>query len=145
MSRVSAAAVVRGTADEARALWFDPARWPAFVDGFSHVVRADPAWPRTGRVIWQSGPRGRGRVVETAAGEDTVAVEDERLSGTQRVRFEAAGAGETQVTVELDYRLKERHLFTPLVDAFFVRRSLAEALARTLRRYAAEREGDALS
>ena len=34
-------------------------------------------------------------------------------------------------------------VLTPLVDAFFVRRALAESLARTLRRYAAEREGDA--
>jgi hypothetical protein len=143
VSRVSAAAVVPGTAEEARALWFDSTRWPAFVDGFSHVVRADPEWPRSGRLIWQSGRRGRGRVVETAAGADTMAVEDPRLSGTQRVRFEPAGPGETRVTVELEYRLKERHLFTPLVDAFFVRRALAEALARTLRRYAAEREGDA--
>jgi hypothetical protein len=145
VSRVSAAVVVPGTAAEARALWFDPARWPAFVDGFARVVRADPDWPRAGRLIWQSTPRGRGRVVETAAGEDAVAVEDERLSGVQRVRFEPAGEGETRVTVELEYRLKQAHLFTPLVDALFVRRSLADALARTLRRYVAEREGDALA
>jgi hypothetical protein len=142
VSRVSVAAVVPGTPDEARALWFDPARWPAFVDGFSHVVRADPEWPRSGRLTWQSTPRGRGRVVETAVAQDAVGVEDERLSGTQRVRFEPAGEGETQVTVELEYRLKATHLLTPLVDAFFIRRSLAEALTRTLRRYVAEREGD---
>src|SRR5919199_1915881 len=40
-------------------------RAPAFVDGFSRLVRVDPGWPAEGSVEWESTPGGRGRVVET--------------------------------------------------------------------------------
>jgi uncharacterized membrane protein len=137
VTRVRAGAHVPGTADQARALWFDLSRWPAFVDGFASVVRVDPGWPGTGEIVWDSTPHGRGRVVERRDGS----FEDGRLTGTQEVRFRELEDG-VAVSVELDYRLKERTPITPLVDYFFVRRSVREALERTLRRFAAEARFD---
>jgi hypothetical protein len=68
-------------------------------------------------------------------------VEDERLQGTQEIRFEPS-ADDNQVTVllTLDYRLKERTF--PLVDRFFVRRALQDSLRRTVARFANERRAE---
>jgi hypothetical protein len=74
--------------------------------------------------------------------EQLLEVEDGRLRGTQRVLFEADGADGTRVTLELDYEIKERNPFTPLVDALFVRRSLRDSLRRTLTRFAHERRAE---
>jgi hypothetical protein len=138
VTHVRAAAHVPGTVDEVRALWFDLSRWPSFVDGFGSVVRADPGWPATGEVVWDSTPHGRGRVIERRDGT----FEDGRLTGRQTVRFEPSGDG-VAVAVELDYRLKERTPLTPLLDRFFVRRAVRDALVRTVRRFAAEARLDA--
>jgi len=139
MTRVAASADVPGPLQDVRALWFDVSRWPAFVDGFGAVARMDPDWPETGEVMWNSTPKGRGRVIERADGS----FEDPRLRGTQTVRFEPVGDGRVRVTVEQTYTLKDRNPLTPLVDLLFIRRSVAESLARTVRRFAAEAEHDA--
>ena len=74
----------------------------------------------------------------------TVAVEDEKIHGTQRVSFTPTEAGVT-VALELDYTPKERRPGMVLVDLLFIRRPQRESLQRTLRRFrtevAAEREG----
>jgi hypothetical protein len=147
VGRASASALVPGGVGDAEALWYDVGRWSAFVDGFASVVRRDEAWPERGELVWDSTPAGRGRVVErviayAAGAGQTAEVEDERLFGTQQVAFEAAG-DRTRVTLVLDYSLKERNLFTPLVDLLFVRRAVGDALRRTLVRFAVERRGDA--
>ncbi|HSD81316.1 MAG TPA: hypothetical protein VLB47_11660, partial [Solirubrobacteraceae bacterium] len=52
-------------ASAAEALWYDTRRWPAFVDGLKHVASVEGDWPGAGaRVVWDSHPGGRGRVVE---------------------------------------------------------------------------------
>jgi hypothetical protein len=67
----------------------------------------------------------------------SLAVEDEKIRGTQRVAF-APHAGGVTVSLELDYELKDPRLrFGPL-DLLFARRPQLEALQRTLRRFAAE-------
>lgn len=146
MGRASASVVVAGPAREAEALWYDVGRWPAFVDGFASVARRDEDWPERGRIVWDSTPAGRGRVIETVTafrtgGGQTAEVEDERLTGTQTVAFEVAG-DHTRVTLSLDYRLKQRNPLTPLVDLLFVRRALNDALRRTVVRFARERQAD---
>ena len=123
---------VPGPEEPVLALWYDTARWPAFVDGLKAVVRVDPEWPAGGRVEWESTPHGPGRTRETALGGGAVRVEDPRLRGTRTVRYD----GE-KLHVALDYELKAN----PLVS-FFVRRALRDSLQRTLRRFAAERRGD---
>jgi hypothetical protein len=104
-------------------------------------------WPRPGaEVVWDSHPGGRGRVLERvveyeARRGQAVAVEDERIRGTQRVGF-APHEGGVAITLELDYALKDARLnFAPL-DLLFIRRPQREALERTLRRFAAELRAD---
>ena len=140
MTKVSAAAAVPGTPEQVRALWFDTTRWPAIVDGFAHVVRMDPGWPERGEIVWDSTPHGRGRVIERPDGS----FEDVRLAGTQALTFEPDAEGATvAVTLALDYRIKERTPITPLLDVFFVRRAVRDAVSRTVQRFAAECRLDA--
>jgi len=147
MTRVHASTVVPGPLGEAEALWYDRGRWPNFVDGFSHVVSTEGEWPREGaRLIWDSTPHGRGRVVERVTSHEpgrgqTAEVEDERLRGLQRVEFAPAHGG-VQVALTLEYGIKNSTPVTPLVDALFVRRAIRDTLRRTLARYARERVAD---
>jgi hypothetical protein len=144
--RASASIEVPGLASEAEALWYDPVRWAAWVDGFGHVARLPEAWPQAGTVVWDSPPAGRGLVRETVTAYEprsgqTLAIEDARLRGTQRVVFTPA-ADTVKVTLELDYELKERKPLTLLVDLMFVRRQITASLRRTLARFARERRRD---
>lgn len=146
MTRVQASVVVPGPVAGAEALWYDLDRWATFVDGFAAVVQRDEPWPGAGTLIWDSTPHGRGRVIERVVRHQpregqAAEVEDERLEGTQTVGFRAEGDA-TRVTLALEYRLKERTPFTPLVDLFFVRRAVGDALRRTLARFATERRAE---
>ncbi|HWC25500.1 MAG TPA: SRPBCC family protein [Solirubrobacteraceae bacterium] len=130
--------------DEAQRLWFDLARRPSFVDGFGALARSEGDWPHAGaRIVWDSLPGGRGRVVEHVLEYEPgvaqiVRVEDPALTGTQRVRLQAVDGG-CAIVLELAYELK-RHAggATALRDVLFVRRALGESLRRTLRRFAIE-------
>jgi hypothetical protein len=127
-------------------LWYDVARWPSFIDGMGHIEKTEGDWPRSGRLVWDSHPGGRGRVTERVTSFEArvgqeAEVEDERLLGTQRLRFEAL-ADATVVSLELDYRLKRSYPGVQLVDALFVRRALRDSLRRTLLRLARELESD---
>jgi Polyketide cyclase / dehydrase and lipid transport len=147
MSRVAADIVVPGRAADAEELWYDRHRWPAWIDGFGHVIALDSGWPQVGaQLVWVSPPRGRGRVEERVTAYEprsgqTVEVEDERLRGTQTVTFEPAG-DEVRVTLALDYELKDPTLVTPLVDLLFIRRELGGSLRRTLARFGHERRAE---
>jgi hypothetical protein len=146
MGRASASVEVPGLASEAEALWYDPVRWPAWVDGFGHLVELADGWPASGEAVWNSVPGGRERVIETVTayeprGGQTLAVEDSRLRGTQRVVF-TPGPEHTKVTLSLEYEIKERTPVTWLVDLVFVRREVVASLRRTLARFARERRGD---
>ena len=147
MARVHASIVVPGLASQAEELWYDTTRWPSFIDGLHHLARLEGDWPRPGaRVLWDSQPGGRGRVQEhvtsfVAREGQTLEVEDEKLRGTQRVSFRPA-ADSVEVTLELEYQLKERNAFTPFADALFIRRALRDSLKRSLLRFARERRAD---
>jgi hypothetical protein len=133
--------------DEVQALWLDLDRWPSFVDGFGTLARREGEWPEPGaRLIWDSLRNGRGRVVEVVVEREPragqlVRVEDPQLRGTQRVRFSAYDGG-CEISLQLDYALKEPGLGGRLTDLLFVRRSVGDALRRTLRRFAVELEAD---
>jgi hypothetical protein len=146
MGHAKASVEVPGLASAAEQLWYDPVRWPAWIDGFAHVVELADGWPAEGRLVWTSTPEGRGRVVETVTayeprGGQTLAVEDSRLRGTQRVQF-TPGPETVTVTLSLDYELKDRAPLTWLLDLLFVRRAVVASLRRTLARFARERRGD---
>jgi hypothetical protein len=137
--------VVPGRVEEAEALWLDPVRWASWIDGFAHVQTMDEHWPEPGtRMRWISLPRGRGlveeRVIGRRPGESlTLAVEDEKLAGTQTVTF-VPGDGDVRVLLELEYELKAA---TPgIVDRFFVGRALRDSLGRTVRRFGTERRAE---
>ena len=148
MGRVSAEIEVDAALPEVEELWYDVRRWPSFVDGFARVDKHEDGWPAAGgRLVWDSTPRGRGRVVERVATHEpgqgqTVELEDPRMRGTQQVRFTRLQDG-TAIGLQLDYRLKDRNPLTPLVDLLFIRRSLRDSLRRTLTRFARELKADA--
>jgi Polyketide cyclase / dehydrase and lipid transport len=143
MGRVSARLDVPGQASDAEALWYDHRRWPSFVDGCKYVARVEGDWPQAGaRVVWDSWPGGRGRVLEQVVRYEarvgqSLAVEDEKIRGTQRVSF-APHSGGVTVALELDYEPKDERLRLAPIDLLFIRRPQREALQRTLRRFAAE-------
>jgi hypothetical protein len=147
MPRVRAVEIVPGLASEAEAVWYDPQRWPAWVDGFGHLAKLEGDWPAVGaRALWDSKPGGRGRVIERVRAYEarvgqTLEVEDEKLRGSQRVAF-SPSADAVQVTLELEYELKDRNALTPLTDALFIRRALRDSLKRSLVRFARERRAD---
>jgi len=124
-------------------LWTDVNRWPTFVDGFGHVVEIDESWPELGsKVVWQSGPAGRGRVTERILERDddhvVTEVFEDQLSGRQAVFFEPG-----RVMMELNYQLTKAGPFSKITDALFIRRALAMALERTLRRFSTEAADEA--
>ena len=148
MSKVRAEVRVTGLASRAEALWYDPTRWPTFIDGLRSVDKVEGDWPRPGaRVVWTSVPGGRGRVVEVVEHQEArygqqVAVEDEAMRGIQTITFRSDD-GELVVALELEFQLKRRTPLTP-VTALFVRRPQRESLQRTLRRFAVELRDDAI-
>ena len=147
MGRASASITVKGRAAEAEALWYDRHRWASWVDGFGHVVLLDGEWPEVGsRLIWDSPPGGRGRVQERVVAYEirtgqTLEVEDTTMTGRQTVAF-TPGLEETEVTLTLEYELKQRTVLTPIVDLLFVRRAMTDSLRRTLRKFANERAAE---
>ena len=147
MGRAKASISVPGRAADAEALWYDPHRWQAWIDGFGHVVSLSDGWPRRGaELVWESPPGGRGRVTERVVAYEmrtgqTLEVEDATLTGTQKVAFEP-GPEAVEITLSLEYRIKERTALTPVVDLLFVRRAMTDALRRTVTRFANERKAE---
>ena len=147
MPQVSAAATVPIGPEAATAMWRDPRRWSGFVEGFQRVEDQTPDWPDEGsKVVWVSGPGGRGRVTEkvksTAPTTFGTLVYEERLVGTQTFRAAEAGEG-SRVEVTLEYELTSQSPLKGVADLLFIRRALRDALGRTLRRFAVEAEDEA--
>jgi len=147
MGRAKASISVPGRAADAEALWYDPHRWQAWIDGFGHVVSLSDGWPNRGaELVWESPPGGRGRVTERVVAYEmrtgqTLEVEDATLTGTQKVAFEP-GPEAVEITLSLEYRIKDRTALTPVVDLLFVRRAMTDALRRTVTRFANERKAE---
>ena len=147
MGRAKASISVPGRAADAEALWYDPHRWQAWIDGFGHVVSLSDGWPNRGaELVWESPPGGRGRVTERVVAYEmrtgqTLEVEDATMTGTQKVAFEP-GPEAVEITLSLEYRIKDRTPLTPLVDLLFVRRAMTDALKRTVTRFSNERKAE---
>lgn len=131
------------------ALWTDPTRWATFWEGFGHVVEKDDSWPAEGaKLVWTSTPGGRGRVSERVLtrGEALIStrIAEESLAGMQTAQFDPdPEGGGSLATLTLEYELNPTSVWRrgPLgrvTDALFIRRALADSLARTLRRFATE-------
>lgn len=148
MRRIAVRRVLPGAGvAQAEALWHDLTRWPGFVDGFGTMALWHGEWPLAdARVVWDSRPGGRGRVVEQVVlhepgASHEVRVEDPQLHGTQTVRFAPLGQG-CEMSLELVYELKRPGFGGVLTDVFFVRHALRESLRRTLGRFAIELQAD---
>ena len=148
MRTISARYVLPGASvAEAEALWHDLQRWPGFVDGFGTMAIWHGDWPLAdARVVWDSRPGGRGRVVEQVISYDPgasqrVRVEDPQLRGEQAVYF-APVENSCEVTLELAYELTRPGFGGALTDMFFVRHALRQSLQRTLHRFAIELQSD---
>ncbi len=145
MRAVTVAETFPGSVHEAETVWYDTTRWSGWVDGLDRISDADPRWPELGAtVIWESGPAGRGRVVERVVAYEplrgqTVEVQDDSIRGQQMVKFTPAEEGVT-VELSLEYEIKQRSLFTPLVDLLFIRRAFRTSLESTLHRFGWELE-----
>ena len=57
MGRAKASISVPGRAADAEALWYDPHRWQAWVDGFGHVVSLDDGLAAARRASSCGSPR----------------------------------------------------------------------------------------
>jgi Polyketide cyclase / dehydrase and lipid transport len=147
VGKASASISVPGRAVEVERLWYDTHRWPAWIDGFGHLVELEGGWPGRGaRVVWESAPGGRGRVQELVTAYElrmgqTLEVEDGKMTARQRVAFEP-GLEKTGIKLTLEYEIKDRTPLTPIVDLLFVRRAMAESLRRTLARFSVERSAE---
>jgi hypothetical protein len=140
---VTAEAPVALSAEEAQALWEDTGRWASFIEGFARVIERTPEWPAEGgKVVWETGPSGRGRVtekvVERSPGLLRAQVFEDRLIGEQAVRF-----AEGRVGMQLEYELTRRGPLSGVTDVLFIRRAVRDSLRRTLRRFAVEAEDQA--
>ena len=142
VGEVRAIGVFPGSVHEAERCWYDTDRWAQWIDGLARVLEVTDGWPhQDSQVVWESVPAGRGRVRELVTRYEpltgqTVAVEDDSITGTQSVAFEPV-AGGVQVELRLDYAIKRRSPLTALIDRLFVRRLMALSLARTVNRFGA--------
>jgi hypothetical protein len=138
--------VVEGPGLEVEQLWYDRTRWASWVDGFASLSKLSDEWPLAGaRRVWVTRVGGRGLISETvtqytAGSGQTLEFEDERVRGLQQVAFETDGA-RTRITVTLEADSKR---YLAPARKWWLRRQLAEAARRSLRRFsyelAAERE-----
>jgi hypothetical protein len=138
MRTVRTSIIVDGAAIEAEQLWHDRARWSSWIDGFGRVVKLEGEWPLEGaRRVFESrdGQLAMEIVTGYTAGDaQTLSVEDARVAGERRVRFESDNV-RTRITLELEVEPKER---LPPARKWWLRRKLAESMRRTLARFAIE-------
>jgi hypothetical protein len=143
MRVVLARQTVAGTVQEVERRWYDTTRWPTWVDGLERVVEVAGEWPAAGAAVtWDSGPAGRGRVIERVVAHEplagqTLEVRDSSLRGRQSVAFVAV-TDCVEITLTLAYELERRRPLTPLVDALFIKRAMTTSLTTTLGRFGAE-------
>ena len=142
-----AGAVVPMAPEAALALWTNVSRWPAFVEGHARTLEVSPEWPAEGaRVVWESGPGGRGRVTERVMEHASLRfvtdVFEDALTGRQTFRVGEHAEG-SRVEVELSYELTGGGPLSAVSDLIFIRRALRDSLRRTLRRFAVEAEDEA--
>lgn len=144
MSGVAASVPVSASLAEVWDYYFDPAGWPAWVDGFARV-ESDMGYPEVGGTLrWSSTPAGRGTVTERVVEHESrrlhrVEYEDPETTGQLSVTFAIEGEG-TMVTQELDYRLRDRGVFAKVTDRLFIRSQMRGSLGRSLARLRLEVE-----
>jgi uncharacterized membrane protein len=153
MATVEASTEIAAPLADVWGLYFDRARWPAWVDQFDSVV-SESGYPEAGgELIWRSNASGRGEVRERVLAHQPrslhrIGFEDPQVAGELESRFEMQPAGEggerlTEVTQKLDYRLTTGGPLRAVTDLLFIRSQMRGSLQRSLAdlRLEAERTG----
>jgi hypothetical protein len=146
MSRVTESLLVDASLKEVWDLYFDPARWRSWVDGFAAVERSDGYPEVDGTLIWRSNPAGRGtvteRVVEHAPRtRHRIEWSDPESSGELLSEFGVEGDS-VRVRLTLDYRLARGGPFAWLTERLFVRGQVRRSVQRSLLRFKREAEAE---
>jgi uncharacterized membrane protein len=126
-------------------LYFEPARWPAWVDGFGSVESSEGYPERGGTLRWRSTPAGRGTVTERVVEHEPrrlhrIEFSDPESEGELSTAFEADGGGATSVSQEVVYRVRDAGVLTRLTDPLFIRPQVARSVRRSLERLRTEAE-----
>jgi uncharacterized protein YndB with AHSA1/START domain len=142
MARVAEEILIEATLAEVWDAYFEPRRWPFWVDGFQGVVSSQGYPEQGGTLRWRSNPSGRGTVSERVLEHEPrhrhrVGFSDDASEGELLTTFTMQRQS-VLVRQELTYELKEEKPLHRLTDRFFVRPRLRESLARSLRRLKAE-------
>jgi uncharacterized protein YndB with AHSA1/START domain len=149
MASVADSVHVAAPVDAVWRLYFDPATWPAWVDGFGSVESSDGYPERGGTLRWRSTPAGRGTVSERVVEHEPrrlhrIEFSDPESEGELATAFEceqSPGGGEgTRVSQEVVYRVRDAGLLTRLTDPIFIRPQFGRSLRRSLERLRIEAE-----
>lgn len=124
--------------------YFDPDGWPAWVEGFGRVERADGYPEEAGELVWSSNAAGRGTVNETVLAHEPrtlhrIAFSDPQSRGELTTRFAIEGQG-TRVTLELAYTVGRGGPLSWVTDMLFARSQVAGSMRRSLAEFRAEVE-----
>ncbi len=145
MSEVSESVEVAASLAETWELYFDPQRWPAWVDGFGAVV-ANNGYPLEGADLrWRSTAAGRGDVSERVLQHEPRRVHridfaDPRTEGELLTGFRMQGEG-TIVEQKLTYKLTSGGAFGWVSDKLFIRSQQRGSMRRSLLALKREVEG----
>jgi hypothetical protein len=130
-------------------LYFEPATWPAWVDGFGSVESSDGYPERGGALRWRSTPAGRGTVTERVVEHvpqrlHRIEFSDPESEGELATAFqpepEPDGAEGTRVSQEVSYRVRDAGVLTRISDPLFIRPQFGRSLRRSLERLRIEAE-----
>lgn len=149
MGELSESVLVEASLAETWDFYFEPRRWPAWVDGFHSVVASEGYPQEGGTLVWRSTPAGRGEVTERVLEHEErrrhlIEFSDPASSGRLRTEFAIEGPG-TRVTQTLEYRLARSGPFAWLTERIFVRGQVRQSLGRSLVRFKHEAEDAARS
>jgi uncharacterized protein YndB with AHSA1/START domain len=141
MADVEASVEIAAPLADVWELYFDPRRWPSWVDGFSAITSSE-GYPETGGELrWTSTPAGRGAVTERVLEHEPrrlhrVGFTDPGAEGELEVVFEMVPGGEadrrTKVTQRLSYRLRSAGPLGGITDRLFIRGQMRGSLERSL-------------
>lgn len=148
MGEVEASVEIAAPLADVWDLYFDSARWPSWVDGFSAVTSSSEGYPETGGELrWTSTPVGRGAVTERVLEHEPrrlhrVGFTDPGAEGELEVVFEMVPGGgddrRTKVTQRLTYGLRSGGPLRGITDRLFIRPQMRGSLERSLSELRAE-------
>jgi uncharacterized protein YndB with AHSA1/START domain len=151
MAKVEASVEIDATLAEVWDLYFDPARWASWVDGFGSVMSSDDYPDRGGALVWRSTSAGRGQVTERVAEHQPrslhrIEFEDPDSAGELETTFEmlpSESGRRIKVRQAMTYRLTTGGPLRPVTDVLFIRPQMRRSLERSLieLRLEAERTG----